>query len=121
MFFTATGVTGGDLLRGVRYSSGGAHTQWIVKGSSSSGQRFQRSCAPFLCGARLNSGMPAEDEVQVISPQVANRVPKWLRRTAFGFLLVLVASGFIWWIIAMLGSDTEPKDWIGRRWPWAPE
>ena len=48
-------------------------------------------------------------------------MPKWLRRTAFGFLLVLVASGFIWWIIAMLGSDTEPKDWIGRRWPWAPE
>jgi fructose-1,6-bisphosphatase II len=30
VFFTATGVTDGDLLRGVRYSGGGAHTQSIV-------------------------------------------------------------------------------------------
>jgi fructose-1,6-bisphosphatase II len=30
VFFTATGVTDGDLLRGVRYSAGGAHTQSIV-------------------------------------------------------------------------------------------
>ena len=30
VFFTATGVTDGDLLRGVRFSSGGAHTQSIV-------------------------------------------------------------------------------------------
>jgi fructose-1,6-bisphosphatase II len=30
VFFTATGVTDDDLLRGVRYSGGGAHTQSIV-------------------------------------------------------------------------------------------
>jgi fructose-1,6-bisphosphatase II len=30
VFFTATGVTDGDLLRGVRYAGGGAHTQSIV-------------------------------------------------------------------------------------------
>ncbi len=30
VFFTATGVTDGDLLRGVRYTSGGAQTQSIV-------------------------------------------------------------------------------------------
>jgi fructose-1,6-bisphosphatase II len=35
VFFTATGVTDGDLLRGVRYSSGGAHTQSIVMRSKS--------------------------------------------------------------------------------------
>ena len=35
VFFTATGVTDGDLLRGVRYSGGGAHTQSIVMRSKS--------------------------------------------------------------------------------------
>jgi fructose-1,6-bisphosphatase II len=35
VFFTATGVTDGDLLRGVRYSAGGAHTQSIVMRSKS--------------------------------------------------------------------------------------
>jgi fructose-1,6-bisphosphatase II len=35
VFFTATGVTDGDLLRGVRYSCGGAHTQSIVMRSKS--------------------------------------------------------------------------------------
>jgi fructose-1,6-bisphosphatase II len=35
VFFTATGVTDGDLLRGVRYSSGGTHTQSIVMRSKS--------------------------------------------------------------------------------------
>ena len=30
VFFTATGITDGDLLRGVRFSGGGAHTQSIV-------------------------------------------------------------------------------------------
>lgn len=34
-FFVATGVTGGDLLRGVRYRSGGAYTQSIVMRSKS--------------------------------------------------------------------------------------
>jgi fructose-1,6-bisphosphatase II len=34
-FFVATGVTSGDLLRGVRYRSGGAHTQSIVMRSKS--------------------------------------------------------------------------------------
>jgi fructose-1,6-bisphosphatase II len=34
-FFVATGVTGGDLLRGVRYRSGGAATQSIVMRSKS--------------------------------------------------------------------------------------
>jgi fructose-1,6-bisphosphatase II len=34
-FFVATGVTGGDLLRGVRYRSGGASTQSIVMRSKS--------------------------------------------------------------------------------------
>jgi fructose-1,6-bisphosphatase II len=35
VFFTATGVTDGDLLRGVRFSAGGAHTQSIVMRSKS--------------------------------------------------------------------------------------
>ncbi|WP_306204287.1 class II fructose-bisphosphatase [Actinoplanes sp. RD1] len=34
-FFVATGVTSGDLLKGVRYRSGGAHTQSIVMRSKS--------------------------------------------------------------------------------------
>jgi fructose-1,6-bisphosphatase II len=34
-FFVATGVTGGDLLRGVRYREGGAYTQSIVMRSKS--------------------------------------------------------------------------------------
>ena len=35
MFFCATGVTSGDLLRGVRYQHGGAYTQSIVMRSKS--------------------------------------------------------------------------------------
>ncbi len=35
MFFCATGVTDGDLLRGVRYAAGGASTQSIVMRSKS--------------------------------------------------------------------------------------
>jgi fructose-1,6-bisphosphatase II len=35
IFFVATGVTSGDLLRGVRYRSGGAYTQSIVMRSKS--------------------------------------------------------------------------------------
>ncbi|MGU3431849.1 class II fructose-bisphosphatase [Actinomycetes bacterium M1A6_2h] len=35
VFFTATGVTDGDLLRGVRYAGGGAYTQSIVMRSKS--------------------------------------------------------------------------------------
>jgi fructose-1,6-bisphosphatase II len=35
LFFCATGVTSGDLLRGVRYRSGGAYTQSIVMRSKS--------------------------------------------------------------------------------------
>jgi fructose-1,6-bisphosphatase II len=35
IFFCATGVTSGDLLRGVRYRSGGAHTQSILMRSKS--------------------------------------------------------------------------------------
>jgi fructose-1,6-bisphosphatase II len=35
MFFCATGVTSGDLLKGVRYRSGGAYTQSIVMRSKS--------------------------------------------------------------------------------------
>ncbi|GIJ50076.1 fructose-1,6-bisphosphatase [Virgisporangium aliadipatigenens] len=35
MFFCATGVTSGDLVRGVRYRSGGAYTQSIVMRSKS--------------------------------------------------------------------------------------
>jgi fructose-1,6-bisphosphatase II len=35
MFFCATGVTSGDLLRGVRYRGGGAYTQSIVMRSKS--------------------------------------------------------------------------------------
>jgi fructose-1,6-bisphosphatase II len=35
MFFCATGVTGGDLVRGVRYRAGGAYTQSIVMRSKS--------------------------------------------------------------------------------------
>ena len=35
VFFTATGVTDDDLLRCVRYSGGGAHTQSVVMRSKS--------------------------------------------------------------------------------------
>lgn len=35
IFFVATGITSGDLLRGVRYRSGGAYTQSIVMRSKS--------------------------------------------------------------------------------------
>jgi fructose-1,6-bisphosphatase II len=35
VFFCATGITGGDLLRGVRYGSGGASTQSILMRSKS--------------------------------------------------------------------------------------
>jgi fructose-1,6-bisphosphatase II len=34
-FFVATGITSGDLVRGVRYRSGGAYTQSIVMRSKS--------------------------------------------------------------------------------------
>ena len=37
VFFSATGVTDGDLLRGVRYTGTGAHTQSIV---------MRKSCVP---------------------------------------------------------------------------
>lgn len=40
VFFAATGVTGGDLLRGVRYFSGGAETHTIVMRSKSRTIRF---------------------------------------------------------------------------------
>src|SRR5690349_19432079 len=40
VFFCATGVTSGDLLRGVRYRSGGAYTQSIVMRSKSGTTRF---------------------------------------------------------------------------------
>jgi len=40
IFFCATGVTTGDLLRGVRYRSGGAYTQSIVMRSKSGTIRF---------------------------------------------------------------------------------
>ena len=35
MFFSATGVTDGDRLRGERYTGNGAHTQSIVMRSKS--------------------------------------------------------------------------------------
>ncbi|HZE39277.1 MAG TPA: class II fructose-bisphosphatase [Stackebrandtia sp.] len=40
MFFCATGVTSGDLLRGVRYQRGGAYTQSIVMRSKSGTTRI---------------------------------------------------------------------------------
>jgi fructose-1,6-bisphosphatase II len=39
-FFAATGITSGDLLRGVRYRSGGAYTQSIVMRAKSGTIRF---------------------------------------------------------------------------------
>jgi len=43
VFFAATGVTGGDLLEGVRYFSGGAETHSIVMRSKSRTVRFIKS------------------------------------------------------------------------------
>nr|WP_320051329.1 class II fructose-bisphosphatase [uncultured Desulfuromonas sp.] len=40
VFFAATGVTGGDLLKGVRYFSGGAQTHTVVMRSKSRTVRF---------------------------------------------------------------------------------
>ncbi|HIV59214.1 MAG TPA: class II fructose-bisphosphatase [Candidatus Stackebrandtia faecavium] len=40
MFFCATGITSGDLLRGVRYQRGGAYTQSIVMRSKSGTTRI---------------------------------------------------------------------------------
>jgi fructose-1,6-bisphosphatase II len=43
VFFAATGVTNGELLRGVRYFSGGAETHSIVMRSKSRTVRFIKS------------------------------------------------------------------------------
>jgi fructose-1,6-bisphosphatase II len=40
VFFVATGVTDGELLRGVRYRAGGAQTQSIVMRSKSGTTRL---------------------------------------------------------------------------------
>jgi Bacterial fructose-1,6-bisphosphatase, glpX-encoded len=45
VFFSATGVTDGDLLRGVRYTGTGAHTQSIVM-RSKIGDRQDHRCLP---------------------------------------------------------------------------
>jgi fructose-1,6-bisphosphatase class II len=47
VFFAATGVTSGDLLRGVRYFSGGAQTHTIVMRSKSRTIRFLDSMHYF--------------------------------------------------------------------------
>ena len=47
VFFAATGVTNGDLLRGVRYFSGGAETHSIVMRSKSRTIRFIEGCHQF--------------------------------------------------------------------------
>ena len=54
MFFAATGVSDGDLLRGVRYFSGGASTNSIVmRASSGTGK-----CLPALTSARAVTSGP---------------------------------------------------------------
>jgi fructose-1,6-bisphosphatase II len=47
VFFAATGVTNGDLLRGVRYFGGGAETHSIVMRSKSRTVRFIQSSHYF--------------------------------------------------------------------------
>jgi fructose-1,6-bisphosphatase II len=64
-FFCATGVTGGDLLRGVRYQAGGAYTQSIVMRSKSGTIRvidsFHRLEKLRLYSAVDFDGSPAVD------------------------------------------------------------
>ena len=55
-FFAATGVTSGDLLRGVRYRAGGAYTQSIVMRSKSGTIRVIDSYPPAGEAARLLHG-----------------------------------------------------------------
>jgi fructose-1,6-bisphosphatase II len=47
IMFTATGVTDGDLLKGVRFFGGGAHTHSLVMRSSSATVRFIESVHRF--------------------------------------------------------------------------
>ena len=56
VFFVATGITDGELLRGVRYSAGGCTTQSLVMRSRSGTIRIDRQ--PALAGeaARLLRG-----------------------------------------------------------------
>ena len=58
VFFTATGVTDGDLLRGVRYSSGGAHTQSIVMRSKSGTVGSSRPTTVSTNSARRSAPRP---------------------------------------------------------------
>ena len=50
VFFAATGVSDGDLLRGVRYFSGGASTNSIVmRASSGTGQHLRHVLHASCC------------------------------------------------------------------------
>ncbi len=66
-FFVATGVTSGDLLRGVRYRSGGAYTQSIVMRSKSGTIRvidsYHRLEKLALYSAVDFDGRPLTDQV----------------------------------------------------------
>lgn len=52
--FSATGITHGELLEGVRYFGGGARTHSIVMGYQTKVVRFIDSIHLFESGARVN-------------------------------------------------------------------
>jgi Bacterial fructose-1,6-bisphosphatase, glpX-encoded len=68
IFFAATGVSDGDLLRGVRYFAGGATTNsMVMRHQSGTGERSEACCCPaaahvkvrglsaFKCATRLHA------------------------------------------------------------------
>ncbi|AGL20956.1 class II fructose-bisphosphatase [Actinoplanes sp. N902-109] len=68
-FFVATGVTSGDLLKGVRYRSGGAHTQSIVMRSKSGTIRVIDSYHR-LEKLKLYSSVDFDGHLPVVNPTV---------------------------------------------------
>ena len=56
VFFAATGVSDGDLLKGVRYFSGGASTNSIVMRSSSGTVRYIETHHRWRAPTALSQG-----------------------------------------------------------------
>jgi fructose-1,6-bisphosphatase II len=73
-FFVATGITSGDLLKGVRYRSGGAHTQSIVMRSKSGTIRVIDSWHR-LEKLRLYSAVDFDGQLPTLPAQPGEEVP----------------------------------------------
>jgi len=73
-FFVATGVTGGDLLKGVHYRAGGAHTQSIVMRSKSGTIRVVDSYHR-LEKLRLYSAVDFDGHLPALPVQPGDEIP----------------------------------------------